>query len=61
MEEVSSNQKALLDVELILFVISIFALVGGLLFRIQTCKHNFLAKIFGPQYLQLRQLDYERR
>ena len=61
MEEVSSNQKALLDVELILFVISIFALVGGLLFRIQTCKHNFLAKISGPQYLQLRQLDYERR
>jgi len=42
---------------LILFVISIFAFVGGLLFRLQTCKHNFLAKISGPQYLKLCQLD----
>jgi len=56
-EEVGSNQKVLLVVELILFVMSIFAFVGGLLFHLQTCKHNFLAKIFGPQYLQLRQLD----
>jgi hypothetical protein len=47
----------LLVVELILFVISIFAFVGGLLFRLQMCKHNILAKILGPQYLTLRQLD----
>ena len=56
-EKVSSNQKVLLVVDLVLFVISVFAFVGGLLFRLHMCKHNFLARIFGPQYLTLRQLD----
>jgi hypothetical protein len=57
MEKVSSNQKVFFVAELILFVISIFAFVVGKLFRLQMCKHNFLARILGPQYLTMRQID----
>jgi len=44
-------------VELVIFAISVFVFVGELLFLLQICKHNIHAKILGPQYLTLRQLD----